>query len=305
MKLKEIFRKLPFYNSLWFLKIRDCLFIVKEKNFNYPFMHYMFKEKLGYSLNLKHPKSFNEKLNHKKINDRNNLLTITADKLIVRDYVVEKLGDRGKQILIPLIFHTDKPENIPFDSFNEKYIIKANHGSGTNILVRNPKNIDKKQIISLCKDWLLKDYGHRNFEWGYKNIKKRIVIEKLLEDNNGNVPVDYKFYLFNGNCKLIHVDFDRYGKLRSRSLFNTDWDLLDVQYEYPKGELIERPNNLDEMIRIAQQLSSNLDFARIDLYSHMDKIYFGEITHYPGNGMEKFTPQSFDFEFGKNWILNK
>lgn len=296
--IKVFLRKIPFYNSNISLKLRDYFFIKKEQLFGYPFLHSLFSKKLEYNLNLKNPSSFNEKLNLKKLKDRNPLLTLTADKYLVREFVSSRVSE---DILIPLLFETFNPEEIPFDKLSKNYIIKANHGSGTNIIIRQGEEVDKNEIILKCKDWLEKPYGHRNFEWGYKNIKRRIIIEELLQDEDGKVPVDYKFYLFQGKCKLIHVDFERYGESRSRSLFSTSWEFLDVQYEYPIGHYIKPPKNLERMIEIAEKLAYKLDFVRVDLYDHQGSIYFGEMTHYPGNGMEKFTPQSFDFELGKNW----
>jgi len=299
---KSFLRKIPLYNSILGLKLRDYLFIKKEQLFGYPFLHALFKKKLEYNLNLKNPNSFNEKLNLKKLQDRNPLLTLTADKYLVREFVSSRVS---KDILIPLLYETFKPEEIPFKKLKKNYIIKANHGSGTNIIIREGEEIDRTKIISKCKDWLKKPYGHRNFEWGYQNIKRRIILEELLQDKDGKVPVDFKFYQFNGKCKLIHVDFERYGESRSRSIFNTSWELLDVQYEYPKGPYINPPKNLNKMIQIVEKLSIGFDFVRVDLYNHLGKIYFGEMTHYPGNGMEKFTPQSFDFELGKYWTNQK
>ena len=212
---------------------------------------------------------------------------------------------KASEILIPLIFETKNPQRIPFDELPESYVIKANHGSGKNIIIRQETQIDPKEIIRECELWLHKTHGFHDHQWAYQQIDRRILVEDLLTTNSGDIPEDYKFYIFHGNCKLIHVDFDRFQN-HKRSLFTPGWDYVPVRYGYPKGpKEVEPPEKLDEMIKISEKLGQEFDFVRVDLYELNGEIFFGELTHYPGGGHEKFYSESFDFELGEHWNIEK
>jgi len=285
------------------------LAVIKEKLSGYKKQKQSFYKSLGYHLNLKHPKSYNEKIVWKKIYDRNPLLTITADKYKVRDYLKMILGDdRANSILIPLLHVTDKPDNIPFDKMPEEYMVKANHGSGMNIIIEKGMSVDKKNVISTCKEWLNRSYGFQSHEWAYQKIDRKIIVEKLIRDEKGCIPKDYKFHIMNGKCKLIGVYTDRFKNVNC-SLFDPNWNLLDVSWEIGSkieaGNYVYKPDNLQDMINIAEKLGIPFDYVRIDLYSINGKIYFGEFTHYPGGGIAKIDPVSFDYELGAMWKIKK
>ena len=264
-----------------------------------------FYKKLGYPLNLKKPRSFHEKIFWKKIYDRNPLLPLTADKYLVRTYVKEILNEKKAQdILIPLLYVTDKPDTIPFEKICPPFIIKPNHASGLYLIVKN-NSINKKEIIRTCQRWLKIPYGLDKHEWAYKPIKRKIVIERLLQEDDGKIPKDYKFYMFHGKCKLIRVFFDRM-KNPSVSFFDEEWDFVLLNTDsYPPGSKIEKPENFEQMNKIAQELSQFFDFIRVDLYNINGKIYFSELTHYPGGGLSRYQPDHMDYELGKYWNIKK
>ena len=161
-----------------------------------------FYQKLGYPLNLKNPQFYNEKIVWKKIYDRNPLLPITSDKYQIRSYIKKVLGEeKAKEILIPLFYVTDQPETIPFDRLPSSFIVKSNHASGRNIIVKNGHYIREK-IIKTCKGWLKMPYGLEKLEWAYQSIKRKIIIEKLLQDDDGSPPERYDFQMFHRKCKL-------------------------------------------------------------------------------------------------------
>ena len=262
-----------------------------------------FYKHLGYHLNLKNPKSYNEKIIWKKIYDRNPLLPMTTDKYAVRSYIKKVLGEeKAKEILIPLLYVTDQPETIPFERLPSAFIVKPNHTSGRNIIVEN-SHFNKKQIIKTYRRWLKTPYGLEKLEWAYQSIKRKIIIEKLLRDDDGNIPRDFKFHMFHGKCKLVHIVFNRINNL-SRSYFDEKWNFLSVKRpDYPQGQKIEKPKNYEIMLALAEKLSKPFDYVRVDLYNLNGKIYFGELTHYPESGILKFEPSSFDFELGKYWKI--
>lgn len=280
--------------SIWYL----------NKLTNYYPEKIRFKKRTGYKLNLKNPKSFNEKATYKKIYDRNPLLTITSDKYEVRKYIEKKLGKKeAEKILIPLLYVTDKPETIPFEKLPKNFVIKANHGSGWNIIVRNGR-YNKKEIVKKCKTWLKTQFGMEKLEWCYKEIPRKIIIEKFIADEKGNVPKDYKLFVFHGNTKMIQVDSDRFQK-HTRSLFDENWNYLDASLKFEQGKKTKKPKKLNELKKIAKKLCEDFEFVRADFYEVNNKIYFGEITQYPGSGSEEFKPRKKDFELGKYWKVKK
>ncbi|MCL4378292.1 MAG: hypothetical protein M1409_07940 [Actinobacteria bacterium] len=280
-----------------------------------------FFSSLGYYPNLKNPQSFNEKVIWKKIYDRNPLLPIVSDKYKVREYLKEVLGEKeAEKILIPLLYVTNNPENIPFDTLQEEYIIKPNHASGMILLAENIEkqkrytiiddhkttilsdcNQTRSKIIKICKRWISMPYGFSSNEWAYQKIKRKIVIEKLLRDNCGKIPADYKFHMFYGKCKFIYVCSGRYGNF-TLTYYDTNWNSLNVSYDKPIKPT-KKPDVLDKMILISEKLSKDFDYVRIDLYITDNNIYFGEITQYPDSGHRKFTPTEFDFKLGKYWKI--
>jgi len=307
-KIKERIKE-NYFIYIILINARANVFYFLNKVFGYFYTKRKFYKKMGYPLNLKNPQSFHEKLVWKKIHDRNPLLSVTADKYQVRSYIKEVLGEeQAKEILVPLLYVTDKPQIIPFKRLSLPCILKPNHASGRNIIIENGNYI-QKELVNTCKKWLQIPYGLDKLEWAYQSIRRKIVIQKLLKDENGKLPeIEYKFYIFHGKCEIIRVDSDLNCDLHHlrRVFFKADWKLLDVTSNNRKrGPYINSPGNLSKMIKIAEKLSRPFDFVRVDLYNINGKIYFGELTHYPASGMDKFVPQSFDFRLGKYWKIEK
>jgi hypothetical protein len=134
-------------------------------------------------------------------------------------------------------------------------------------------------------------------EWAYKNIKPRIICEKLLTEN-GASPKDYKIFCFNGEPKVIQVDLERF-KDHKRNMYDINWNLLPVNYMYEtEKNVLEKPLALAQMLGYAKQLSADLPFVRVDFYNVDGKIIFGEMTFYPENAIGQFQPESYDHIFG-------
>ncbi|MFW5700076.1 MAG: ATP-grasp fold amidoligase family protein [Cyclobacteriaceae bacterium] len=274
---------------------------------NYKYLKGVFLERMNYELDLESPQSYNQKIIWKKLNDRNPLLAVTADKYAVRSYIKDVLGEKqADMILIPVYHVTNNPETIPFDKLPEKYVVKPNHGSRMHLIINSKNEEDPERIIGECKKWLRTYYGIYSHEWAYKHIKKKIIIEKLLETEDHRLPDDYKFYCFHGKCKLVRVTTNRFGNKILSGFFDTDWNQIPAFVPgYAELISIEKPSNLDQMIEIAEKLSVNFDYVRVDLYNMVNEIFFGELTHYEGSGLGRLEPGSFDFELGKYWNIKK
>lgn len=263
------------------------------------FLRAEYKRKLGRYPDLKNPLGFNEKMQWRKLYDRKPLYTLCVDKYRVRDMVQDKVGS---QHLIPLLQVVYDPKHINFDTLPEKFVIKVNHGSGQNILVKDKTALNQLETIKMLKYWMRRNHYFVGREWQYKNIKPVIIIEKLLEDDFGNSPVDYKFHCFNnkeGEKMLIQVDLDRF-RGHKRNFYDTEWKLQPFILEYPNyEEEVPEPNRLRTMLSLVRKLSRGFDYIRVDLYNHGDEIYFGELTFHPESGFGNFDPPEFDTILGK------
>ena len=259
-----------------------------------------FKQAHGRRLNLAAPATFNEKLHWLIRYHRDPVMTQLADKYAVRDYVAARLGS---SFLNDLYGVWDDPNAIPFDTLPESYVLKVNHGSGQNIFCRDTSRLNRPRIRAQLTKWLRRSEYWRSREWAYKDIPPRILCERLLSDEQGNVPADFKFFCFNGQPHVIQVDTDRFTK-HQRDLFDIEWRPLPFSLEYPSsGQAIPRPATLDVMLSAARTLSQGFPFVRVDFYTIGERVIFGEMTWYPAGGLGRFRPESADRELGSKLIL--
>ncbi len=253
---------------------------------------------MGKKLNLKNPETFNEKLQWLKLYNRKPEYTMMADKVEVRKYIAEKLGE---EYLIPCLGVWDNPEDIDFESLPNQFVLKCNHNSGTGMIICKDKSkLDIKKAKKELKKGLKENYYLLNREWPYKNIKPRIIAEKYMVDESGTELKDYKFFCFDGKVELIQVDYGRF-KEHKRNLYTLDWEFVNAQIQFPNDEnyIINKPVQLKKMCDIASELSNGIPHVRIDLYSIESKIYFGELTFYHGSGVERFYPKELEYKLGE------
>lgn len=240
-----------------------------------------YKRKFGKELDLENPKTFMEKMQWLKLYDQKPIQTICADKIAVRDYVKEKIGESYLTSMEGIFLKASEviPENIP----DFPVIIKCNHNSAAYTIVKDKHKINWKKERVKFYNSLKQNYYKQAREWQYKNIPPKILVEKLLIDKHGNIPKDYKFFCFDGVTKFIQVDIDRQENPK-RNFYDANWKLMPLRLNLNNGEETPRPKNLDLMVELAYKLSNNFSFARVDFYTLDDKVYFGEITFHPGSG---------------------
>ena len=267
---------------------------------DYYYSKLLYETKLKKKLKIKKPETFNEKITWIKLYDKNPIYHILADKLAVRQYIVKKIGH---EFLNELYDVFNSVEDIKLENLPKSFILKVTHGCGYNIICRNKLNMDWNNEFNKLKKWLKKDYYKQGREWAYKGIKPRIICEKLLLDSKGKLPQDYKFFCFHGLPIYVQVDFGRFEE-HTRSFYDMSWNKCPFELEYPVNKnIVKKVYNFDKMVDIATKLSQNLSFIRIDLYNVDGKIFFGEMTIYPGNGSEKFSPHEYDKKLGQHLKL--
>lgn len=269
-----------------------------------PFQYYLILHRWP---NMKNPQRFTEKLQCYKASYRNDLMLDCVDKYLVREYVEKKLGtDKYLNMLYQVCNCADE---INFNALPEKFVIKTTDGgNGDNVLIcRDKSQLNIQKAINTVNGWRNKKYYAVSREWAYKGAKKsRVIVEQFLEsDENADGSIDdYKFLCYNGKFRYLWVDKNRYSDHR-RGFWDENFQFLKgVKSDHPTFDIPPAlPQNIEEMKQVAEKLSEDFPFARIDFYNIKGKIYFGEITFYPWSGYVQYTPDSFDYELGQNFIL--
>ncbi|POO85651.1 ATP-grasp fold amidoligase family protein [Clostridium sp. 3-3] len=262
----------------------------------------LFYLKQGYKLNLRNPKTYNEKLQWIKLYDKNPLMPQCCDKYAVRNFVKEQ---GCNDILNELYWEGFNPEDILFDKLPEKFVIKVTHGSTFNIICTNKNDINRLEIINKCKKWLKGEFLPCYGEWFYGIEKPRVIVEKFLESSDDLQLRDYKVFCFNGEPKIIRVDTDRFTD-HKMDFFDINWNRIeDGNMGYPvSGRDLEKPPCLESMLEYAKKLSNPFYHARVDFYIVNNKVIFGEITFTNGAGFDKCSSYEFDKRLG-DWLIIK
>ena len=255
--------------------------------------------KQHYALDLKNPKTYNEKLQWIKLYDKNPLMTKCCDKYAVREYVKQQ---GCEDILNHLIWQGFDPGEIPFSKLPKKYVIKVTHGSTFNIIQNGELQITQNEIISRCRKWLKAKFLPCYGEWFYGVERPRVIVEDFIESADDTQLRDYKVFCFNGHPKMIRVDTDRFTN-HKMDFFDCNWNRINnagMGYEI-SGRAIEKPICINRVLDYAAKLSAPFKHARVDFYIVKDKIYFGEITFTNGAGFDRFSSYDFDIMVG-NWL---
>jgi hypothetical protein len=259
------------------------------------------RKRFGEQFNIENPRTFNEKLQWLKLYWYNPLVTQCCDKYRVREYLEENgMG----HLLNELIGVYDSVDDINIDELPNRFIAKVTHGSHMNVLCKNKSKFNWKKEKGRLNMWLKLNYSYNGGEWGYHDIRPRIIVEKYLIDPNENDLMDFRVFCFNGEPREIHVDYSVQSNY-SRIIYDTQWNEVDFIYARPNviGNKIKKPEKLDEMLTCASKLAKPFPFVRVDFYSIGSKLYFAELTFWLSSGLGKFIPESYDLVYGKRIIL--
>lgn len=258
----------------------------------------------GQKLDLDYPQTFNEKIQWLKLHNSSDLCSQAVDKFLVRNIVEERIGN---DYLIPLIGTWERSEDIEFDRLPNEFVLKCNHDSGSVIVCRDKSKLDISKVKQRLSKALQKHYFWVGREYPYKKVRPRIICEKLMQDNNSPDLVDYKFFCFNGEPKILFYASERFTSsdgITRFDFYDMDFHHLDISREgHPHST--NKPNIsmdiFDKMKFICRTLSKDFPFVRVDLYLINNRIYFGELTFHPGGGFVNFVPEKWNSIFGK-WI---
>ena len=246
---------------------------------------------------LRNPKTLNEKIAHRKLYERDPRMPALVDKIAVKETMAARYG---AEFVIPTLATFASEQEIDFAALPYPCVVKANHGSSMNLfLFERPKDEDAAR--SQLRGYLHFDYYAVREEWAYSLVPRRLLVEPFIDGGEHGL-VDYKFHTFSGRVYAIEVITDRYTT-HTGGMFDSDWNEIDCQLGTPKAEFsIPRPKQLKAMTRHAEEIGAEFSYVRIDFYEIDGKMKFGELTFYPGGGVDVVTPPEYDAIFGAQWV---
>lgn len=249
-------------------------------------------------LDLAHPTAFSEKIQWRKLFERRALYTRIADKIRVREFVAERVGEA---YLVPLLAVADTVAELRLERLSLPLMVKPTHASGVTFQVRSAGDLDVDRMARRIDPLLRGPYGLTFVEWAYWNVPRRVMAERLLVRSDGRVPYDYKIHVFGDRARLVEVHVDRFGEHRY-AVYDRDWRMTGVRYPEHDRTRLERPARLEEMLEVAETLGAGFGYVRVDLYNVDDRVYVGELTLYPNSGL---LPKSEEWErrLGDMWQL--
>ena len=240
------------------------------------------------------PRTFTEKVNWRVVHDRRPLIGRLGDKLAMKAYA----ADVVPALRIPVVLWSGTDVGALADvDLPERWVLKPNHGTmRVHLGTGRPDVADLRRITT---GWLDEPLFRSRGEWVYSQARRLLLVEEFLGD--GAPPADHKFLVFGGRVELVQVDTGRFGDHRRR-LYTRDWTPVDVVEAVTPGPVTPPPATLPEMLELAEALGSAFDFVRVDLYDVGGEVWFGELTPYPGGGLDPFDP-ALDDRLGALWRL--
>ena len=266
------------------------------------YLRWIYRLRMGEKLNLDSPKGYNEKCQWLKLYYKKPEFTMMADKIKVKQYVADLIGD---DYVIPLLGVWDHFDEINFDTLPNSFVLKCNHDSGSVVLVRDKSKLDIDKVRDKLETALSQDPFYATREWPYKNIEKKILAEPFIESLGKQESIEYKISCMNGVVKFVTVctgiAHAKYSE-RFNDHFTKNWEQLHWIVRYKSsGKTIARPNYMDKLIEMSEKLAKDIPFVRVDWYVDNEKIYFGELTFYTWAGFCPFEPKEWDLKLGE-WI---
>ncbi len=246
--------------------------------------------------NFRQPRTINEKINWRIINDRRTELRWTCDKLLMKEHAADV-----PDLVIPKVFWAGRDlADLRSAPLPARWVLKPNHRTGL-VYFGTGRVEDVDKLKGVTRGWLDDFNGRVLREWAYAQARRCFIVEEFI-GTEAFAPDDFKFYVFGGKVKFIQVDTTRFSDHRE-SYYSPTWEKMAVTWGLPDAGPVPRPASLDKMIGIAENLGRNFDFIRVDLYAVGDLIYFGEVTPYPSGGLDRIEPRSFDRRLGDEWVL--
>jgi hypothetical protein len=265
----------------------------------YEIIHRLFWRELHDFPNLINCRDFNDRIQWLKLFDQSEKIVQCSDKVLVRDYIRERVGD---QYLVKLFQTCEHFREIDLDALPNQFVVKTNHDSGSVILVRDKFSVDRLAAENRIENSLLNTYGWQNGEWAYAFIQRRVLVEEFINPHGSTPPPDYKCYVVEGQVRFVHFIYDRGLNTKEQTIDPKGVDLATELYpSFRLGNAFRKPKCWDELLRVAEHLGKGFKCVRVDMFCSNGKVYAGEMTFWPmfgcykGKGQKKLG-QLLDFD---------
>ncbi len=263
-----------------------------------PYIQLYYFSHFKHFCDLKNPKTYNEKLNWLKLNDRNPLYTTLVDKADVKSYIESIIG---KEYIVPTLGIWDKFDDIDFSQLPKQFVLKCTHDSEGLVIVKDKARLDIEAAKKKIEAALKCNFYYIGREWPYKDVKPRIIAEEYMEDHVDGELRDYKFFCFDGKAKAMFIASDRSMDATKFDYYDLEFNHLNLVQHYPNAGEVRKPDNFKKMIELSEVLSEGFPHVRVDWYEVNGRLYFGELTFYHFSGFMPFQPNEWDKKFG-DWI---
>lgn len=286
----------PYYRTRVLIKL-GCYDSLSDADF----LKKVFPKYMGYPLDLENPKTFSEKLQWLKVNYREPIQTVMVDKYEAKLFIAQRVGD---QYVIPTLAVWDSVEDIDLDALPNKFVLKCTHDSGGIVICKDKSSFDFEAAKAKLRASLRRDYSKIAREWPYQNVPRHIIAEEYISELGNDDLLDYKMYSFHGEPKLTVVCSDRFSKTGTRmNFYDINWEPMGIHFGHypPLPTEFPKPATYEEMKRLTAELSKDCPFLRVDFYEIKGRLFIGELTFFPGAGLETFRPMSKDYELGE-WL---
>lgn len=300
MYLRNLIRKVRTVISKPKVLPEKGLYLISRALDDQTYLKVLFSIKAGYKLNLNSPKTYNEKLQWLKINYRKPIMTKMVDKYTAKDFVSEIIGE---EYIVTNYGVWDSFSEIDFNQLPQSFVLKTTHDQGGVVIVKDKDNFDIKAANQKLNRHLKVEHYYLTREWPYKNVKPRIMAERLLISEKQSNISDYKFYCFHGEPKLMYISHMSQDKKKYLDFFDMEFNRLNISRPgFLQSDInYSLPENWQLMKELAGKLSSGFPHLRVDFYNVEGKVYLGELTFFQGGGMMPFEPVGWDNTLG-DWI---
>ena len=304
MSIKHIIKQMMFRSgkgTVFFYRIRKIREKIALLQPDDKFIGNVYKKRFGKEMNLKDPQTLSEKLQWLKLFYRHEDMPICSDKYAIREYLSKHNLDHLCNEVIGIF---DDASEICFEELPDRFVAKATHGSGWNLICKDKSKLNWKESVDLMNSWLKLDLFVFGREWNYKEVKPRIVVEKFIDHEPLN---DYKFMCYNGEPLYMQLNNDDQDKHFVDFYDLKTWERFPVTYTaYHRSDRdIEKPELFNQMMELARELSRPFPFVRVDFYSFDNQIILGEMTFFPGGGLRPFVPMELGYneKLGEKLVL--
>ena len=282
--------------TYYFFRDYDYLSNLDEKDYKEELQD-MYFEFMGREMNWQTPRTYTEKINWEKLYARDARKTKLVDKYLVREWVRERIGEEH---LTRLYGVWDDADDINFDILPDAFVLKANNGSGRNIVVKDKAQIDRQQVCRQLHEWKNNNIAYKLLEYQYKDVIPKVICEEYLEGVAESV-YDYNIFCFHGEPVYIWCIKGSHKPDCKASFYTKEWEMMPFSFGYPKDNVVApKPDKLEEMLALSRVLSRDFQHVRVDWYNLPDgRVLFGEMTFSTWGGLQRIEPYEYDIKLGE------